>query len=152
VSFVGYTDSVNQMKDGHADAFGLGTQVPAGAIMDLAAARDIKMLDQSSSFEGMKKLNPGYTLITIKKGSYPKMDHDVKVIGYATHIFVSCKLPADEVYTMTKVIADNTKTLSAVAKAIAKQDVADLGADIGVPFHPGAAKFYKEKGVTVQSH
>ncbi len=152
VSFVGYTDSVNQMKDGHADAFGLGTQVPAGAIMDLAAARDIKMLDQSTSFEGMKKLNPGYTLITIKKGSYPKMDHDVKVIGYATHIFVSCKLPADEVYTMTKVIADNTKTLSAVAKAIAKQDVADLGADIGVPFHPGAAKFYKEKGVTVQSH
>ena len=35
VSFVGYSDSVNQMKDGHAVAFGLGTQVPAGAIMDL---------------------------------------------------------------------------------------------------------------------
>ena len=152
VSFVGYTDSVNQMKDGHADAFGLGTQVPAGAIMDLAAARDIKMLDQSSSYEGMKKLNPGYTLVTIKKGSYPKMDHDVKVIGYATHIFVSCKLPADEVYTMTKTIAANTKTLATVAKAIGKQEVKDLGADIGVPFHPGAAKFYKEHGVTVQSH
>lgn len=152
VSFVGYTDSVNQMKDGHADAFGLGTQVPAGAIMDLAAARDIKMLDQSSSYEGMKKLNPGYTLVTIKKGSYPKMDHDVKVIGYATHIFVSCKLPADEVYTMTKTIAANTKTLATVAKAIGKQNVKDLGADIGVPFHPGAAKFYKEHGVTVQSH
>lgn len=152
VSFVGYTDSVNQMKDGHADAFGLGTQVPAGAIMDLAAARDIKMLDQSSSFAGMKKLNPGYTLVTIKKGSYPKMDHDVKVIGYATHVFVSCKLPAEEVYTMTKVIAENTKTLSTVAKAIGTQKVADLGEDIGVPFHPGAAKFYKEHGVTVTSH
>ncbi|HEU4661953.1 MAG TPA: TAXI family TRAP transporter solute-binding subunit [Pseudolabrys sp.] len=152
VSFVGYTDSVNQMKDGHAVAFGLGTQVPAGAIMDLAAARDIKMLDQSSSFEAMKKLNPGYTLVTIKKGSYPKMDHDVKVIGYATHIFVSCKLPADEVYTMTKTIAENTKTLSTVAKAIATQTIADLGDDIGVPFHPGAAKFYKEHGVTVASH
>jgi TRAP transporter TAXI family solute receptor len=152
VSFVGYTDSVNQMKDGHAVAFGLGTQVPAGAIMDLAAARDIKMLDQSSSFAGMKKLNPGYTLVTIKKGSYPKMDHDVKVIGYATHIFVSCKLPDDEVYTMTKIIAENTKTLSTVAKAIADQKVADLGEDIGVPFHPGAAKFYKEHGVTVKAH
>ena len=45
VSFVGYTDSVNQMKDGHAVAFGLNTQIPAGAIMDLAAARDIKLLD-----------------------------------------------------------------------------------------------------------
>jgi TRAP transporter TAXI family solute receptor len=152
VSFVGYTDSVNQMKDGHAVAFGLGTQVPAGAIMDLAAARDIKMLDQSTSFAGMKKLNPGYTLVTIKKGSYPKMDHDVKVIGYATHIFVSCKLPDDEVYKMTKTIAENTKTLATVAKAIGTQKVADLGEDIGVPFHPGAAKYYKEHGVTVKTH
>ena len=38
VSFVGYSDSVNQMKDGHAVAFGLNTQAPAGAVMDLAAA------------------------------------------------------------------------------------------------------------------
>jgi uncharacterized protein len=152
VSFVGYTDSVNQMKDGHAVAFGLGTQVPAGAVMDLASARPIRLLDQSSSFAGMKKLNPGYTLVTIKAGSYPGQKQDVKVIGYATHVFVSCKLPAAEVYTMTKVIADNTKTLASIAKAIGHQDMAGLADDIGVPFHPGAAKFYKEHGITVASH
>ena len=68
ISFVGYTDSVNQMKDGHAVAFGLNTQVPAGAIMDLAAARDIKLLDQTGSIDKMQKINPGYKLITIAKG------------------------------------------------------------------------------------
>jgi uncharacterized protein len=151
VSFVGYSDSVNQMKDGHAVAFGLGTQVPAGAIMDLASARPIRLLDQSSSFAGMKKLNPGYTLVTIKAGSYPGQKSDVKVIGYATHIFVSCKLPEAEVYTMTKVIADNTKTLSSIAKAIGNQTMAELADNIGVPFHPGAAKFYKEHGISVMS-
>jgi uncharacterized protein len=152
VSFVGYSDSVNQMKDGHAVAFGLGTQVPAGAIMDLASARDVKLLDQSSSFEAMKKLNPGYTLVTVKKGSYPKQDHDVKVIGYATHVFASCKLPADEVYNMTKTMLGNASTLASIAKAIGHQTMADFADDIGVPFHPGAAKFYKEKGITVMSH
>jgi TRAP transporter TAXI family solute receptor len=152
VSFVGYSDSVNQMKDGHAVAFGLGTQVPAGAIMDLASARPIKLLDQSSSYEGMKKLNPGYTLVTIKKGSYPKQEQDVKVIGYATHIFASCKLPADEVYTMTKTLVENTGTLASIAKAIGQQKAADFAEDIGVPFHPGAAKYYKEKGINVASH
>ena len=152
VSFVGYTDSVNQMKDGHAVAFGLGTQVPAGAIMDLAASRPIKLLDQSSSYAGMKKLNPGYTPLTIPKGSYPGQDKDVKVVGYATHIFVSCKLPADEVYTMTKTLVDNTKTLASIAKAIGKQQLSDLATDIGVPFHPGAAKFYKEHGITVKTN
>lgn len=152
VSFVGYSDSVNQMKDGHAVAFALGTQIPAGAVMDLAAARDIKLLDQSSSYAGMRKLNPGYTPLTIPKGTYPKQDTDVKVVGYATHIFVSCKLPADEVYTMTKTLADNTKTLATVAKDIATLTPKGMAEDIGVPFHPGAAKFYKEAGINVQSH
>lgn len=152
VSFVGYTDSVNQMKDGHAVAFALGTQVPAGAIMDLAAARDIRLLDQSTSFDGMKKINGGYTLITVPKGSYPKQDKDVKVIGYATHLFVSCKLPADQVYAMAKAIAANTKTLATVAKDIGSLTPKGMAEDIGVPFHPGAAKFYAENGVKVQSH
>jgi TRAP transporter TAXI family solute receptor len=152
VSFVSYSDSVNQMKDGHAVAFGLGTQVPAGAIMDLASARPIKLLDQASSFAGMRKLNPGYTPLTIPKGSYPGQNQDVHVVGYATHIFVSCKLPADEVYTMTKTLVGNTKTLASIAKAIGKQQMANLATDIGVPFHPGAAKFYKEHGINVMSH
>ncbi len=152
VSFVGYTNSVNQMKDGHAVAFGLGTQVPAGAVMDLASARPIKLLDQSSSFAGMKKLNPGYTLATIKAGSYPGQKTDVKVIGYATHVFASCKLPTDEVYAMTKAIMANTSNLASIAKAVGKQQMADFAADIGVPFHPGAAKFYKEHGINVVSH
>ena len=152
VSFVGYSDSVNQMKDGHAVAFGLNTQVPAGAIMDLAAARDIKLLDQSSSLAAMQKLNPGYKLITIPKGSYPKQDQDVHVIGFYTHIVASCDLPPDEVYTMTKQIAQNTKTLATVAKDIGALTPSGMAADIGVPFHPGAARFYKEAGLTVKVH
>ncbi len=52
MSFVSYTDSVTQMQDGHAVAFGLGTTIPSGAVMDLAAARDIKMLDLSDKLGG----------------------------------------------------------------------------------------------------
>jgi TRAP transporter TAXI family solute receptor len=152
VSFVGYTDSVNQMKDGHATAFGLGTQIPAGSIMDLAAARDITMIDQADSYQGMKKLNSGYTLSSIPKGTYPKQDKDVKVIAYATHLVVSCKMPADEVYTMTKTLAANVATMATVAKAMSTLTPAGMAEDIGIPFHPGAAKFYKEAGVTVKSH
>jgi TRAP-type uncharacterized transport system substrate-binding protein len=61
-------------------------------------------------------------------------------------------MSADEVYTMTKTIAANTKTLATVAKDIASLTPQGMGVDIGVPFHPGAAKFYKEVGVNVQSH
>ncbi|MDO8534083.1 MAG: TAXI family TRAP transporter solute-binding subunit [Xanthobacteraceae bacterium] len=151
-SFVSYSDSVNQMKDGHAAAFGLGTTIPAGAIMDLAAARDIKLLDLADNLAAMRKLNPGYTLVTVPKGTYPKQDKDVKVIGYATHIVVSCKVPADTVYTMTKTIAQNSTSLAAVVKDIAGLTPKRMAEDIGVPFHPGAAKFYKEAGISVMSN
>jgi TRAP transporter TAXI family solute receptor len=150
VSFVGYTDSVTQMQDGHAVAFTLGTQIPAGAVMDLASARDVKLLDQSASIDRMRKLNPGYTLVTIPKGTYPKQDQDVRVIGYATHIVASCKLPEDTVYTMTKTIAANTKTLATVARDVASLTPKGMAEDIGVPFHKGAAKFYKEAGLNVK--
>jgi TRAP transporter TAXI family solute receptor len=151
VSMVGYTDSVTQMQDGHAVAFGLTTQVPAGAVMDLAAAREIKLLDQSDSLAKMKELNPGYDLITIPKGSYPKQDQDVKVIGFHTHVVAACKLPEQTVYAMTKSIADNTKTLATVAKDIGALTPKGMAVDIGVPFHAGAAKFYKEAGLTVKT-
>jgi TRAP transporter TAXI family solute receptor len=151
-SFVGYTDSVTQMQDGHAVAFTLGTTIPSGAVMDLAAARDIKLLDLSDQIEAMRRLNPGYTLVTIPKGTYPKQDKDVKVIGYATHIVASCKLPEDTVYAMTKAMAANVKTMAAINKAIEHLTPAAMAEDIGVPFHPGAAKFYKEAGVTAKTN
>jgi len=151
VSFVGYTDSVNQMKDGHAVAFGLNTQAPAGAIMDLQAAREVRFFEQSDIYQKMLALNPSYKLITLPKGTYPKQEKDLQVIGFHTHVVVSCKVPADQVYTMTKTIADNTKTLATVAKDIAALKPAGMAADIGVPFHPGAARYYKEAGITVAS-
>ncbi len=151
MSFVSYTDSVTQMQDGHAQAFGLGTTIPAGSIMDLASARSIKVLDLSDALEGMRKLNPGYTLVTIPKGTYPKQEQDTKVIGYATHIVASCKLPEDTVYKMTKAIADNTASLGAIVKSMGSLKPKEMAEDIGVPFHKGAAKFYKEAGITVKT-
>ncbi|BBK30008.1 hypothetical protein EDC65_4744 [Stella humosa] len=151
VSFVSYTDSVTQMQDGHAVAFGLGTAIPAGSIMDLASARDITLMDLSDSLEGMKKLNPGYTLVTVPKGTYAKQDRDVQVIGYATHVAAACKLPADQVYTMTKTMAANVPSMAAVYKGITGLTPKAMAEDIGVPFHPGAAKFYAESGITVKT-
>jgi hypothetical protein len=134
------------MKDGHAQAFTLGTTIPASSVMDLASGRDMKLLDLGDSLENMRKINPGYTLETIKGGTYPKQDKDVKVIGYATHIVVSCKLPEDRVYAMAKLMAAHVRDMSAINKAMEGLTPKAMAVDIGVPFHPGAAKFYREVG------
>ena len=146
VSYVSYTDAVSLLKDGHAQAFTLGTTLPSSAVMDLAASRDIKLLDIGGKIADMKKINPGYTLNTIKAGTYPKITQDVKVIGYATHLVVSCKMTEDKVYAMTKAIAAGIPDMVAVNKAIEGLTPKMMAEDIGVPLHPGARKFCKEAG------
>jgi hypothetical protein len=149
VSFVSYTDAVSQMQDGHAQAFFLGTTIPSGAVMDLASARNIMLVDMAANLNDMKKINPGYTLETIKAGTYPKQDKDVKVIGYATHLVASCKLPEERIYGMVKAMATNIPSMVAVVKAIDGLTVKAMAADIGVPFHPGAKKYYREAGLNM---
>lgn len=146
VSFGSYNDSVDQMRDGHAQVFTLGTAVPANAVMDLATSRDVKLLDLSAHHDAMRKINPGYTLVTIKAGTYTKQAQDVKVIGYATHIVASCKLAPDRVHAMTKAMASSVKDLAAIYKGLTDLTPAMMAEDIGVPMHPGATKYYKEVG------
>jgi TRAP transporter TAXI family solute receptor len=142
-----YTDAVSMMKDGHVQVFTLGTTAPASAIMDLASARDVKLVPvDDATMSQFKKINPGYNKLIIKAGTYPKQDRDVPVIGYSTHIVVACDLPENTVYQMTRTMASNVPAMSAVVKAIDGITAKDMALDIGVPLHKGAAKFYKEVG------
>ena len=142
-----YTDAVAMMKDGHVQVFTLGTTAPASAVMDLASARDIELVPVDDRTMGeLAKQNPGYHKIVIKAGTYPKQDRDVPVIGYSTHIVAACDLPEDTVYRMTKAMAANVGTMAAVVKSIEGLTPKDMAVDIGVPYHPGAAKYYREVG------
>jgi len=143
----GYNDAVAMMKDGHAQVFTLGTTAPASAVMDLASARDVKLVPvDDKTFNAVKQANPGHNKLIIKAGTYPKQDKDVPVIGYSTHVVVACDLPEATVYGMVKAMANNVDDMAAVVKAIAGSTPKDMALDIGVPFHKGAVKFYKEVG------
>jgi hypothetical protein len=144
-----YSDSVEQMKDNRMHAFGLGTGIPASSLMDLASARDIRLLDMAGIYDAMRKINPAYKLVTIPKGTYPKQDKDVRVIGYYTHIIAACSLPEDLVYKMTDVIYARRGDMAAVYKAVGQMTPEIMAQEIGVPFHRGAAKWYKEHGLSV---
>ena len=145
VNFGNYTDSVSQLKDGHAQVFTLITTVPASSVMDLASARDIRVLEfPDDKFKALQQINKGYDKRIIKAGSYPKQDKDIQTIGTWTHLIVSCKLPEDTVYKITKALASNVENLGNVVSAVKGMSVKDMAADVGVPYHPGAKKFYQE--------
>jgi hypothetical protein len=142
-----YNDAVSMLKDGQAQAFTLGTTIPSGAVMDLATSRRIRVLDLKDSVDAMKKINSGYVGVTMPANTYPNQPAALTKIGYAAHLIVSCKLPEDRVYTMLKTVAEHVKDLAAVNKAMENMTVKEMGEDIGVPFHPGAKRYYNEVGV-----
>ena len=148
VNHSSYTDSVSQLKDGHAQVFTLITTVPASSVMDLASARDIQVMEvPDEKLRDLQKINRGYDKRIIKAGSYPKQSKDVQTIGTWTHLVASCKLPEDTVYKITKALATNVENLGNVVSAVKGLTVKDMATDVGVPYHPGALKYYKEAKV-----
>lgn len=147
VSHVSYNDAVALMKDGHAQIFTLITTVPAAAILDLASARKIRLLSvPDDKFKELQKINSGYSRREIPKGVYPGVEYDVQQFGTYTHLMVRAELPDDLVYGITRALAKNADSLGAVVKDVKGLTVKELAFDVGVPYHPGALKFYREAG------
>jgi TRAP transporter TAXI family solute receptor len=148
VSHVSYTDAVSLMRDNNAQVFTLGTTVPASAIMDLASAREIKLIPVSDEeFEAMRELNPGYTKLTIPAGSYPGQDEDVAAVGYATHVIARCDLDEDVVYNLLEGMMENMEDLVSIVRVMSETTPEVMATDTGVPMHAGAERFYREQGV-----
>ncbi len=148
VSHVSYTDAVSLMRDNNAQVFTLGTTVPASSIMDLASSRDIKLIPISDEeFEKMRELNPGYTKLTIPAGSYPGQDEAVPAVGYATHVIARCDLDEEVVYNLLDGMVENKEDLVSIVRVMSDTTPEVMATDTGVPMHPGAERFYKEKGV-----
>jgi len=142
-----YNDAAALLQDGHAQVFTLGTTIPASSVMDLASSRGVKLIPVTDAgVAAMKKINAGYTKGIIPANTYPKQDKDVPVIAYSAHFIASCKLSEDRAYAVTKAMVTQLPDMVAVNKAMARVTAKDMAEDIGVPLHPGAAKYYREVG------
>ncbi len=145
VHHVGYSDGVSLMKDGHAQVLTLITTIPSSAILDLAADRKIRLISlPEDKVLALQKINSGNLRRFIPKGTYPGVDYDVVGIGAFTHLIISAKLPDDLVYKITKTIVTSLPRFVDVVKDMKGVTAKDLAFDLGIPYHPGALRYYKE--------
>ena len=112
------------------------------------APQYINIKDKSKLIKELKAKYPWYTSYTIKAGTYPNQDKDVKTSAIKMVMFCRGDLPEDVVYQLTKTLwehmdelGQSQKNLKGLTAENAVKDIADI------PLHPGAAKYYKEIGV-----
>ncbi|MDH5680799.1 MAG: TAXI family TRAP transporter solute-binding subunit, partial [Spirochaetota bacterium] len=157
VSTLGYSKAAKSMMDGQIDAMWVLVGYPTGALIELSHSKEIELLDlyDDWSKQPLKKSYPFYKALVIKseelKGKYKGIARDTNSFFDSALWVASNKVSDDDVYNALKTIytKEGLKYLINI-KATARQMSIEAGVvGIVTPLHPGAYKFWKEKGLEI---
>jgi TRAP transporter TAXI family solute receptor len=151
---LGAGESVAALKDGKIDAFFWSGAVPTSSIIDLASTPGLKMVIlpvEGAAAEKIMKANPGVFHKTVfAKGIYSGVESDIPAIAITAVLNAMDSFPEERVYRIVSAIFANLQEISAVWKGALKltpqQAVGQLTPDAVRFLHPGAVRFFKEKG------
>jgi uncharacterized protein len=142
------TEQANALCDGKIDAFGYTVGVPNAGVAVATDGCDAYIIDLNTSVE--KKLvgdTPYYAFATIPKGTYKTTDHDVTTFGVMATFVTSSKVSEKVVYEVTRAVFENLDDFKKLHPAFANLDPKNMIKNgLSAPLHPGAIKYYKEKG------
>lgn len=149
-SFVEYTQGIEMMQDGLADAGILGLAMGAAGMTELLLDGKVQLVPiTDAALANLKKVNVAYTRRDIPANTYPHQTAPVPTVGTPPDVIMArAEMDADLVYKMTKTLYENLPTIQNVA-ALLKQFTKDLvlpDDQMLIPYHPGARKYFVEQG------
>jgi TRAP transporter TAXI family solute receptor len=150
---LGVAESVNAVKDGKIDAFFWVGGLPTAGVTDLAntPGTKLKMIDHADTVPAMnKKYGNLYVEDIIGKDVYRGMDVDNKQATVMNILVANTAMDDATAYNIVKTIFDKRDDLIAVHKEAMNFKLENQKASASpIPFHPGAAKYFAEKGIKV---
>jgi len=148
---LGVAESVNAVKDRKIDAFFWIGGIPTAAVTDLAATPGVKMklIDHGDLAEKMNaKHGKLYAPSKIKAGSYPGYDKDNAITEVWNLIVTGDKMSNEDAYATVKTLVEKKADIVAVHKEAESFSLDNQVQERSpIPFHPGALKYFKEKGI-----
>ena len=145
--FLSVSESSEAFKNGTIDATLVATGVPAAWVLELETTHPIRLI--SFSTEESKKISdktPFFKPYVIKTGTYKTQKEDSLTFAAWNLLTVRADLPDDIVYDITRAFFENIATIQAIHSA-AKVYSLDNVQFVNIDIHPGALKYYKEKGI-----
>ena len=143
-------ESANALKDGKIDAFFWVGGLPTAAVTDVGATPNVKirLVDTSDLVDKMNaKYSKLYSKGVIPSKTYPGQDKDNSVAVVQNILVANANMPDDVAYNIVKTLMEKKPELVAVHREAENFEVKSQSNDnTPIPFHPGAAKYFKEKG------
>lgn len=146
-----YADAAKELESGKIDAFFCTAGTQTTVIEELARQCGIRLLDIDDT--GRQKLlnsYDSYTECIIPKGTYKGQEEDVQTVGVKALLLASNELSADKVQELTKMLFENEEKLQYTLPVDISLDEKSSVEGVTIPFHKGAADYYKDKGISVE--
>ena len=148
---MGYNDAASAFGNNQLDAFWLFTAFPSGAVIMAAQTNDIALLnlDADAETSGFYKKYPYFSKLAVPAGTYKGVDYDSPSFQDSALWVANSKVSADVVYNLLSIIYtdEGLKHMISQKKTFKNMSLKTGATNIITPFHPGAEKFWKEKGM-----
>jgi len=142
--------SVDALKDGKIDAFFWSGGLPTASVLDLASTVNVtaRLIPNDEVLGRLQSMyTPGlYFRLAIPANSYPGVTSEVGVVGVANALVVEEGMADDLAYELTKVLFERQRDLAAIHPEAKKLTLATATQGSPAPFHPGAIRYYRERG------
>jgi hypothetical protein len=145
VEYLPFAESVELIKNRQLDATLQSAGLGVASIRDLATSVEIVVVEVPADI--VAKVGSPYLSATIPAGTYQGQDADVATAAVPNFLVTRADLSDDLVYAMTKAVYDNLDALVAAHAAAKGISLDKAAADLPIPLHPGAERYFREKGL-----
>lgn len=150
--YLGYSPSVQAMIDGRIAGASTPAGPPVAAVTQAMAqlGESVSLLSfTDAQLQQVRAEFPVWTAYTLPINTYPGQKTAIQTIAQPNFLACHSNLPDDIIYTLTKTIYENLAEIQNIHKATLAMKLEKAIAGLAVPLHPGAAKFYREKGLHI---
>ena len=147
-----FDESADALKDGKIDAAFIVAGAPTPAITELCMTNaNVRIVPIDGEIaDKLMKENTFYSVYKIPANTYKNQTEEVLTVTVKATLIVSASASEDEVYRLTAAIFDNIEAITKEHAKGAELSLENATDGLTVPFHAGAAKYFKEKGIEVE--
>ena len=149
--YLSFGDSTEALKDGKIDAAFVVAGAPTTAVADLFSSKQgyLVSLDEEHIAK-LQEISSAYTKSIIAAGTYTGQAEDTVTVGIKATIIANKDVSEDEAYTIVKTIFEGKEEITSSHAKGAELDL-EYASTCGLPYHPGAAKYFAEQGFEVEA-
>jgi uncharacterized protein len=145
VTYVGYADQASNFKDRHIDAMWDNIAAPGPHIQDAMLSRKVKFIPLPERLRKDLIEKGAWADRNIPAGAYGN-SQPIPSVGAVATIMTNPRVPEDVIYAFTRIVNENADKVRKMQASAEIFDPANAWKETGADLHPGAARYFKEKG------